>query len=274
MCKEIIIIKSGGDLGSAVAHRLFRCGFSVIITEVEKPLSIRRRVSFSEAIYRGEAVVEGVRGIRGEKQDPPGILELLKQGVIPVVADENLEILDGISPEVVVDATLRKRNVDMHRGLAPITIGLGPGFQAPGDVNAVIETNRGHDLGRIYYRGQAMADTGVPGAIAGRRQERVIYSPAEGIFRGDREIGELVTPGDLLGHILGDSKTPVSTPLGGMIRGLIRGGTAVQKGMKIADVDPRGERACCDRISDKGRTISGGVLEAILHLRGKKPGDE
>ncbi len=286
MFKEIVVVKSGGDLGSAVAHRLVQSGFSVIITEREQPLSIRRRVSFSEAIYRGEALVEGLRGIKAEKEAPCRILELLKQGSIPVVVDEDLEILQRLAVAVVVDATLRKENVDMHRGLAPMTIALGPGFTAPTEVDAVIETNRGHDLGRIYYRGQAMEDTGIPGAIEGRREERVIYSPATGVFYGEKDIGELVKAGDLLGYILGGleafrnigeekkghpgEKTPVSTPLEGMIRGLIRRGTVVKKGMKIGDVDPRGKRASCDRISDKGRTISGGVLEAILHLRNKK----
>jgi len=284
MFSQIVIIKSGGDLGSAVAHRLQQSGFSVIITEKERPVSIRRRVSFSEAIYEQEVAVEGVVARKVCKEDPQGIVQLSKTGIIPVVADENLEILSAISPDIVIDATLRKKNVDMHQKPAPITIALGPGFSAPEDVDAVIETNRGHNLGRIYYRGTAMENTGIPGAILGVRRERVIYSGAEGIFHGGKNIGDLVTKGQIIGEIYGSQKTGeaenwdvekrvvemrIVAPIDGMIRGLIREGSFLHKGMKIGDVDPRGEKAYVDLISDKGRTISGGVLEAILHLINK-----
>lgn len=294
MFSQIVIIKSGGDLGSAVAHRLQQSGFSVIITEKERPVSIRRRVSFSEAIYEQEVSVEGVVARKVCKEDPRGILQLSKTGIIPVVSDENLEILSAISPDIVIDATLRKKNVDMHQKPAPITIALGPGFLAPEDVDAVIETNRGHNLGRIYYRGTAMVNTGIPGAIEGVRRERVIYSGAEGIFHGRKNIGDLVAKGEIIGEIHGSPETGkaenrdvekreveirdaenrevekrVLAPIDGMIRGLIREGSFLHKGMKIGDVDPRGEKAYVDLISDKGRTISGGVLEAILHLINK-----
>ncbi len=275
MFKEIVIIKSGGDLGSAVAHRLVQSGFAVMITEKTAPLSIRRRVSFSEAVYQQEVVVEGVSARKVSKEDPETVLRLCKKGMIPVLADENLDILSKISPDVVIDATLRKKNMDMHRDLAPITIALGPGFTAPEDVDAVIETNRGHHLGRIYYEGRAMENTGIPGAIEGLRRERVIYSFGNGHFYGSKEIGDLVKKGDLIGKIRGCGKDKaeeirVCSPIDGMIRGLIPEGFSVKKAMKIGDVDPRGENARCDLISDKGRTISGGVLEAILHLMHKK----
>lgn len=274
MFREIVIIKSGGDLGSAVAHRLVQSGFPVIIAEKEHPLSIRRSVSFSEAIDQQEMVVEGVFAKKAFKEDPQGILQLLKEGRIPVLADENLDILSKISGDIVIDATLRKKNVDMHRKLAPITIGLGPGFKAPIDVDAVIETNRGHHLGRIYYQGSAMENTGIPGAIEGVRRERVMYSPRAGIFHGMKKIGDLVKKGDLIGEIHGfkednKEKVFVHAPIDGMIRGLIPESSLLRKAMKIGDVDPRGNRAHHDLISDKGRTVSGGVLEAILHLMNK-----
>ena len=271
MFSEIVVIKSGGDLGSAVAHRLVQSGFPVIITEKPQPLSIRRRVSFSEAVYHGETMVEGVVAKIGSREEPEEILGLCKKGMIPVVVDENLDILTKIAASVVIDATLRKKNVDMHLGLALITIALGPGFIAPKEVDAVIETNRGHHLGRIYYRGEAMENTGVPGMIEGVSRKRVIYSPQIGFFRGLKSIGELVKKGEPIGVVHDNREnreetTPILAPVDGMIRGLIPEGILLSKGMKIGDVDPRGERASCDLISDKGRTISGGVLEAILHL--------
>jgi len=279
MFSKVVIIKSGGDLGSAVAHRLLQCGFFVIITEKERPLSIRRKVSFSEAIYEQEVVVEGVLARKASKEDPEGVLQLCKKGIIPVIVDENLEILSSISPDVVVDATLRKKNADMHRKLAPITIALGPGFSAPEDVDAVIETNRGHHLGRIYYQGAAMENTGIPGTIQGITRERVMYSPVDGMFHGKKDIGDLVAKGEIIGEIHGfeiiskeenrETERGVPAPIDGMIRGLIREGSSLEKGMKIGDVDPRGENARFDLISDKGRTISGGVLEAMLHLMNK-----
>ncbi len=278
MFSEIAVIKSGGDLGSAVAHRLVQSGFSVIITERAEPLSIRRKVSFSEAVYQQETVVEGVTARKASKEDPEGVLQLCSNGIIPVLVDEKLDILSKISVDIVIDATLRKKNVDMHRELAPITIALGPGFTAPEDVDAVIETNRGHQLGRIYYWGNAMEDTGVPGVIDGFSRKRVIYSQQDGCFYGIKKIGDVVKKGDPIGEIHDPgknhgSKIFVRAPIDGMIRGLIPEGCSVSKGMKIGDVDPRGKMAHYDLISDKGRTISGGVLEAVLHLMNqKKPG--
>ena len=275
MFSKIVIIKSGGDLGSAVAHRLVQSGFSVIITEQHSPSSIRRKVSFSEAIYQQEVVVEGVLAKKVLRENRKEMLQLCRKGIIPVLADENLEILSKIPADIVIDATLRKKNMDMHRGLAPITIALGPGFLAPEEVDAVIETNRGHNLGRIIYQGRAMENTGIPGVIEGFGRERVIYSQKDGIFSSLKEIGDLVKAGEPIGAIYGaEGENPaeilVLAPLDGMIRGLIAKDSAVMKGMKIGDVDPRGEKAQFDLISDKGRTISGGVLEAILHLLNKK----
>ncbi len=267
--KPWIVVRGAGDLATGVIVRLVNCGFRVLVTECEQPSAIRRQVALSEAVYDGSATVEGVTCRR--IADAAQAERVWAEGAVPLLVDAGADCIETIRPVVVVDAILAKRNLGTHRGMAPITVALGPGFTAGADVDAVIETMRGHDLGRILYTGAAQPNTGVPGLIAGHDLDRVIHAPASGRLRPAFDaagqeigIGSLVRQGDLLAYI-GD--TPVIATLDGVVRGLIRADFAVTKGLKIADIDPRIEqKKNCNTISDKARNIAGGVVEAILCL--------
>ncbi|HHY39431.1 MAG TPA: EF2563 family selenium-dependent molybdenum hydroxylase system protein [Clostridia bacterium] len=256
-----VLIRGAGDLASGVAHRLHEAGLKVAMTEIGRPLVIRRTVAFAEAVFDGKTAVEGVSAVRVDH--PDDIPELWARREIPVLVDPHLEYLQAIKPHVLVDATMAKRNLGTYRGMAPVVIALGPGFEAPREVDAVVETERGHYLGRVIYRGSARPDTGVPGAIAGYSSERLIRSPADGVFFSKVKIGDHVRSGDIVGYV-GDER--VTTGIAGVVRGLIHDGLEVWRGMKIGDVDPRDDPALCFSISDKARAVGGGVLEALLHL--------
>jgi xanthine dehydrogenase accessory factor len=263
-----VLIKGAGDLASGVAWRLWRAGFPLAMTELPQPLALRRCVAFAEAIYAGETSVEGITARRVEGASAiPGAWA---QGVIPVLVDSQADLLARLRPEVVVDAIMAKKNLGTSLDEAPLVIGLGPGFTAGVDVQVVIETNRGHYLGRALWSGSAQPDTGTPGTIAGQDKERVVRAPVRGVFVASCQIGELVEVGDVLGVV--DGK-PVLAPLSGVLRGLVHTGLQVETNLKIGDIDPRGDPDHCRTISDKALAIGGGVLEAILvYWRGKKRG--
>lgn len=269
MVNHTVVIRGGGDLGSGVAHKLHRSGFRVLILEVADPLVVRRTVSFAQAVIDGEAVVEEIRAVRVHTKDE--ITRQWQQGNIPIMVDPGCDILKEIKPDAVVDATLAKRNTGMHRGMAPITIALGPGFEAGNHVDVAIETNRGHDLGKLIFEGFAEPDTGVPAPVKDYGKERVLRAPCNGAIRHVLDIGDLVKTGDVICTVDG---RPVKAPFDGMIRGLIMNGREVIEGLKIGDVDPRPVKEFCHTISDKARALGGAVLEAILYLtyrRGKTP---
>lgn len=261
-----VLIKGAGDLATGVAWRLWRTGFPLAMTELAQPLAIRRSVAFAQAVYAGQVTVEGVTARRvASVQD---VLQAWADGVIPVMVDGSAALIAGLKPRVVVDATMAKQNRGTSINDAPLVIGLGPGFTAGEDVHAVIETNRGHYLGRVLWSGTAQADTRTPGAIAGVESERVVRAPATGVFSAARQIGEQVRVGDTLGRV---GSTLVLAQLDGVLRGLIHDGIQVEKGLKIGDIDPRGEVKHCFTISEKSLAIGGGVLEAILiHLHATK----
>lgn len=257
-----VVIKGAGDLATGVAARLWRSGMAVVMTELERPLTIRRTVAFSEAVYEGETTVEDLTARR--VADVGGVHVAWQAGVIPVLVDSSAASGAVIRPQVVVDAILAKRNLGTRIGDAPLVIGLGPGFTAGHDVHAVVETNRGHYLGRVLWHGSAEPDTGIPGEIGGVGRERVIYAPADGEFQHRLQIGAHVAKGEVLGSAGG---VPVLAPIAGVLRGLIHDGIEVRAGLKIGDVDPRGSADHCFTISDKALAIGGGVLEAIMaHL--------
>ena len=260
----LVIIRGGGDIATGIALRLYRSGMAVVICETPAPTSIRRTVCFSEAVRQGTAEVEGVAA---RLTDLGGVPGLLGQGVIPVLADPAGDCFGPLSPDVVVDAILTKRNLGTHMGLATIVVAAGPGFTAGVDCHAVVETMRGHYLGRAIYDGSAQPNTNIPGLIGGYAGERVLRAPADGIFRGVRRIGDHVSCGDVAGYV-GD--VPMACTIGGTLRGLLADGIAVTRGFKCGDVDPRCSPAHCLCASDKALAIGGGVLEAILHLRGGK----
>lgn len=274
MKKDLIVIRGGGDIATGTIHKLHRCGFKVVILEVEKPSSIRRAVCFSEAIYENKFIVEDV--VCEKANNLEEIYNILDRGNIPVVIDPYGEYIKMLNPLVVVDAVLAKKNLGTNKSMAPITIGLGPGFCASQDVDIVIETMRGHNLGRIIESGYAMANTGIPGEIKGIGKERVIYSPDDGTISNVRQIGDIVKKGEVLATIdnsENNSITEVKATIDGLLRGIIRDKTNVKNGLKIADIDPRIEEIKNSyTISDKARTIAGGVIEAILYMKQKQEG--
>ena len=259
----LAIVRGAGDIASAIALRLARSGMSVAMTEVEHPLTVRRTVAFSEAVRTGKTIVEGVTAVRARDLDHAR--ELLGDcGVVPVLVDPECSCL-ALKPDVLVDAILAKRNLGTTMQMAPIVIGVGPGFTAGVDCHAVVETMRGHTLGRAYYEGSALPDTAVPGLIGGFAGERVLRCPADGIFRCDAQIGDHVEQGQAVAHV---GEAPVVAMLTGVLRGLLADGVPVHAGLKCGDVDPRGDSGYCRLVSDKGLAVAGGVLEAILHLSG------
>lgn len=260
MKRELIVIRGGGDLASSVAHKLYRCGFKVVLLERENPLVVRRTVSYAQAVIDGEAVVEGVRAVL--VKTPDDIISAISVGDIPVYIDPQLGVIEYLKPYAVIDSTMTKKNRGMTIQMAPFTLALGPGFTAKKDVDAVIETKRGHFLGRIIYQGQAIPNTGIPDSVNGYGEERVLRAPCQGRVAHEREIGDLVKKGNIICSI--DSK-PVAAPFDGMLRGLIMQGVRVKKGLKIGDIDPRCKKDYCYSFSDKARAVAGGVLEAVLH---------
>lgn len=261
--KELVIVRGAGDISTGTIHRLFRAGYPVLALEAEHPSAIRRKVAFSEAVYDGTAEVEGVTAVRIAAAAEAE--EVLRQGWIPVLTDPAGESIRQLEPGVVVDAVLAKKNLGTTMEMAGLTIALGPGFEAGRDVRYVIETMRGHDLGRILTSGRAAPNTGIPGVIGGYGAERVIHSPAAGIFRQRRDIGDEVQAGETIGTVeTAEGETPVCTVIAGILRGVIRDGYPVSAGFKLADVDPRlEEKKNCFTISDKARCIAGSVLELV-----------
>lgn len=260
-----ICIRGGGELATALAHRLYKCNFKVLLTEIANPQAVRRQVSFCEAVHHGSQEVEGV--IAKLVSSPDEIYAAWQDGVIPLMVDPETKIKSIIKPDVLIDAIIAKKNLGVKITDAPLVIGLGIGFCAGKDVHVVIETNRGHNLGRVILDGEAEADTGVPGVIGGYSRERVFRAPKEGQFKTSMDIGEYVKSGDVVAMV---DDSPVKVEIDGIIRGLLTDGTIVHKGMKAGDVDPRGKKEYCYMISDKGRAIAGGTLEAILSFTNKR----
>lgn len=259
----LILVRGGGDLATGTIHRLWSAGLRVLVLEAEHPAAIRRQVSLCEAVYEGEATVEGLRAVRIEALAQAE--EVWNQNAVPVLVDPKGESIAQARPDVLVDAILAKKNLGTTKDMAPLTIGLGPGFCAGADVDVVIETKRGHNLGRIIRQGSAYPNTGIPGIIGGYGAERVIHAPAAGRMKNRSKIGDIVEAGQVLAVIEGeDGSTEVSATIDGLLRGLIRDDYPVTKGFKIADIDPRKEElANCFTISDKARCIAGSVLEVI-----------
>lgn len=254
-----VLIRGAGEQASGIAHRLFRSHLRVALTEIPEPLAVRRTVSFCEAVWDGECVVEGVRAVK--VADASGLDAALDRGVIPVLVDPALSCVDLWEPHVVIDATIAKRNLGTSRDMAQLVIGFGPGFTAGLDVDVVIETNRGHNLGRLIFEGCAEPNTGIPGTTEGYSVERVLRAPCDGVFDLVRDIGRVVRAGETVAYVDG---VAINAQIEGLVRGMIRGGARVHKGLKVGDIDPRGRSVDCSTISDKARALGGAALEAIL----------
>lgn len=258
----IVLVKGAGDLATGVAHRLKKCGFDIVMTEIKEPTTVRRTVAFSQAVYDKEVEVEGVRAVLVNNIDE--INENIKAGNISIIIDEEAKIISEISPDVVVDAIIAKRNIGTTIKDAPIVIALGPGFEAGVDCHLVIETKRGHYLGKVISEGKAIPNTGIPGNIGGHTVGRIIRATDDGIIKPVVKIGDYVKEGEIVAYV---GNTPVYASISGIVRGMLQDGIRVFKGMKSGDIDPRCEKEHCFTISDKARSIGGGVLEGILTLK-------
>ncbi len=255
-----IAVKGAGEMASGGAVRLWRSGFKrIVMMEIEHPLAVRRPVSFCEAVHDGQTKVEGIEAIRVENQAE--VFAAWENSQVAIIVDPEWSILNWLKPHVLIDATLAKKNLGTKKNDAPLVIGLGPGFSAPDDVDLVIETMRGHDLGRVIAAGAAQANTGIPGNIGGQTVKRVLRSPANGIFLSQKTLTDEVQTGDVVATVNGQS---ITAEIAGVLRGLIREGTTVAEGMKVGDIDPRGIEEYCFTVSEKSRAIGGAALEAIL----------
>lgn len=264
--EQLVIVRGGGDIATGTIYKLHQCGFQVLVLETKHPSAIRRNVAFSEAVYQKQQTVEDVTCYCAKDIEEAKLF--LKEHKVTMLVDPHAQCLSAFHPIALVDGILAKKNLGTHKQMAPITIALGPGFEAGKDVDAVIETMRGHSLGRVIYQGPAIKNTGIPGVIKGYSKERVIHSPCAGIFKNVKHITDVVQKGDVIAVI----ETPqglvdVKATMDGLLRGLIRDGYPVSEHFKIADIDPRyDEYNNCFTISDKARCIAGGVIEALLHL--------
>ena len=266
---KCVIVRGGGDIATGTIYKLVKSGFQVLVLEVEKPSAIRRNVAFCQAVYEGIFTVEDMTCVLVSTIEEAK--EVMSKNQVAMMIDPSGEMISKIEHIALVDAILAKKNLGTTIDMAPITIGLGPGFNAGKDVDIVIETMRGHRLGRLIEEGSAMKNTGIPGLIKGYGKERVIHAEVEGTVHQVKKITDTVEKGDVLAYIENkEGQHPVYASMSGLLRGLIREGYYVTKGFKMADIDPRlDEYENCFTISDKARCIAGGVLEAIFYLRGQ-----
>jgi len=255
-----VLLRGGGEMASGIAHRLHQCHMKVLICEIAAPTTVRRSVAFADAVFQGRQTIEGVEAIKVTSN--ADVQDVWSRGAIPLLIDPDAMLAKALKPVVLIDAIMAKRNSSTTLADAPLVIGVGPGFIAGQNVHAVVESNRGYHLGRVIWQGGAEPDTGVPAAVAGHTEARVFRAPRDGRFKALRQIGESVSAGEIIGEVAG---APVRAAIAGLIRGMLHDGVETQAGMKLGDVDPRGEREYVDSISDKARAIGGGVLEAILH---------
>ena len=262
----LVLIRGAGDIATGIAMRLWRAGVQVVMTDLPQPTAIRRTVCFSQAIVLGETQVEDATARRAE--DILQARRICAAGEISVLADPELRCREELRPDALVDAILAKRNLGTRITDAPVVVGVGPGFTAGEDCHAVVETMRGHTLGRVIYRGSALPNTNIPGLIGGYAGERVLRAPADGIFCQKLEIGAVVRAGDVAGEVAGQ---PMRCTIDGVLRGILADGTPVFRGMKAGDVDPRCKPEYCITASDKALAVGGGVLEALLHLHHQHP---
>lgn len=265
----IVVVRGGGDLASGVVLRLHRAGLRVVICELPEPLAVRRLVSFAEAINIGRWSVEGVEARKVDHpENIPEIYEILSNDAVPVVVDPNGDAVRTLNASIVIDGRMKKQQFVSSTNSNRMLIGLGPGFTAGVNCDAVIETNRGHNLGRVLWSGSAQADTGIPEGVVGYRRERVLRASQGGILQTAVAIGDHVEQGALVAEIVASGSTEISArieaPFPGVVRGLLRSGTAVVQKLKVGDIDPRDEPAFCSSVSDKALAVGGGVLEAIL----------
>ena len=262
MLRDIVAIRGGGEIGTAIAHKLQRSGFKVFIIENDAPISIRRTVAYAQAVFQGEMTVEGIKGIR--VVDAEEILGAWEKKQIPVIVDSECHILREIPVDILVDAIMARKNTGTHRNMAAITIATGPGFDAGSDVDIVIETKKGHDQGRLIFEGFAEPETAIPGESEGVEINKVANAPVAGVIETHVKIGDVVQKGQLMAAIDGQQ---ITAQISGIVRGIIQDGTEVWKGLKIIEIDPDVSPEQCYRLSQRSRDVAGGVLEAVMYLK-------
>ena len=266
---ELVIVRGAGDLATGVVYSLYKSHFKIIVLETQHPSAIRRKVALSEAVYDGKTKVEDIKAVLVKNyEEALNIIANKDYKEIPILIDPNCEILNHIKPTFLIDAIIAKKNLGTNKSMAKYTIALGPGFTAGKDCDIVIETMRGHNLGRMYLDGEAIPNTGIPGNIGGKEAERVIHASSDGIIENIKNIGDFVREKEVIAYINNDNQTiEVIAPFEGLLRGIIRDGFKVRKGLKIADIDPRkSEYDNCFTISDKARNLGGAVLTAMMYL--------
>ncbi|MBW1650550.1 MAG: EF2563 family selenium-dependent molybdenum hydroxylase system protein [Deltaproteobacteria bacterium] len=254
-----VIIKGGGDVASGVAYNLYKAKIKFLILEIDNPLSVRRKVSFAQAVIDGKTTVEGVTAVFADNYEK--VERILSDNNIPVIADTLSDAVNFFKPDIVIDATIAKKSLGLKKNIAPLTIALGPGLEAGKDADVVIETNRGKNLGKIIRKGFASANTGIPASVMGYTKERVLRAPKSGVIKNVLDIGDYVKKGDIICYV-NDAK--VKSPFNGTVRGLIMNNRAVSAGLKIGDVDPRADRQACYTISDKAHIIGKAVLKVVF----------
>lgn len=254
-----ILIRGAGEVASAAAHRLARSRFKVCLTDIPVPLAVHRGTTFCEAIFEDEKTVEGITAklVKSFNRIP----SIWKEGKIPIVVDPDIKVKDYLHPQILIDATMLKKNLGINMNQAPLVIGIGPGFTAGKDVHAVVESYHNENLGKVILQGSAEKNTGIPLSIGGYTFERALHAPIDGKFVALIELGEEVAAGDVIGHV-GDQ--PLEAEIGGLLRAILRSDIHVEKGTKLAEIDPEGTVEVCYTIRAKMRAIAGGVLEAIL----------
>ncbi|BCY18853.1 molybdenum hydroxylase [Leptolinea sp. HRD-7] len=253
------IIRGGGDLASGIAIRLYRSGIKVIITEIEQPLTVRRYVSFAEAVYTRTITIEEIKA--NLVSNTSEVLKCLETNTIPVIIDKDLSVCNSISAEVLIDARMLKHTIERVPYSIPQVIGIGPGFIPGENCDCVVETKRGPFLGRVYWNSPVESDTGIPENVNGFADERVFRAPKAGIFKAKCRIGDLVKKDEEIASVDGEI---IRAPFAGVIRGLLHEGVVVFPGLKVGDLDPRSDPLLCSLVSDKSLAVGGGVLEAIL----------
>ena len=266
---ELVIVRGAGDLATGIVYSLYKAHLKVIVLETQYPSSIRRRVALSEAVYDGESKVEDIESVLVKSyEEALNIIANQNYTKIPILIDPNCDILKKIKPTFLIDAIIAKKNLGTNKSMAKYTIALGPGFTAGKDCDIVIETMRGHNLGRMYLEGEAIPNTGIPGNIGGKEAERVIHASSDGIIENVKNIGDFVKEKEVIAYINNNNeKIEVLATFDGLLRGIIRDGFKVHKGLKIADIDPRkSEYDNCFTISDKARNLGGSVLTAMMYL--------
>lgn len=262
MLRDIVAVRGGGEIGTAIAHKLQRSGFKVFIIEDDTPISIRRTVAYAQAVFDGEMTVQGVKGVRVDQAEE--IFQAWEKRTIPIIVDSKCNILREIPVDILVDAIMARKNTGTHRNMAAITIATGPGFVAGQDVDIVIETKKGHDQGRLIFEGAAEPETAIPGESEGVDANKVFNSPVDGIVRHQIEIGDMVHKGQVLLDVEG---IMVHAQISGIVRGVIRNGSSVWKGLKILEIDSDVSLEQCYRLSQRSRDVAGGVLEAVMFMK-------